>query len=427
MTNNKNKQKSNQISPNKRGKVGTMMTKLKIGRGITLKGDGTYSAIPTTNNHYSLMGNAFSGNRVGSVMGPGQIIGSGTYKLKGPNTVWDTGSSVPIMHNDQSKVRFCHREYVGQISSSAAFTIQYNEQINPTNQLLFPYLSGIAGNFQEYKFKGLCFYFKSTSADALNSTNTALGAVMMSAQYRSDAPAPSSKVQMLNEMWSVDGRPSANLGMPVEVSPVESPLNILYCGDGSSGTNDPKFFNLAKLFVATQGSQATADIGELHVCYDIELYKPILSLSAGPYEANCARYSSVLVTTANQVGTPVIYRNVGLPITVSLVGGATRILLDSPALGATYSIQLIGTAATAASFAFTAIGGGTFVTTFSNNTGVAGTSAASASPFTGVFTCFVTADSTPGSDFALDITGTYVGLSFLDIFVTQVTGSILGA
>jgi len=232
-----------------------------------------------------------AGNGISNFFGGGKIFGSGAYSLQSPNTAWDIGNQVPAMHTNNSNIRFAHKEYIGQVNTSIAFTMQYDEQVNPTNSVLFPYLSSMASNFQEYKFKGLCFYYKSTSADALNSTNTALGAIIMAAQYRADAAAPVGKVQMLNEMWSTDGRPSANIGMPVECSPLECPLNILYCGDGSSGTNDPKFYNLAQFYLATAGSQAVADAGELWVTYDIELFKPILSPTTGPFSANCGRYS----------------------------------------------------------------------------------------------------------------------------------------
>lgn len=366
------------------------------------------------------------GDAISGFFGGGKIFGSGAYKLQGGNTSWDVGNQVPAMHTNSSNIRLAHKEYVGQVTSSSAFTIQYNESVNPTNQVLFPYLSGIASSFQEYRFKGLCFYFKSTSADALNSTNTALGAIIMAAQYRADAPDPIGKVQMLNEMWSTDGKPSTNIGMPLECSPAECPLNILYCGDGSSGSNDPKFFDLAKFFLASQGSQATADVGELWVTYDIELYKPILSLSTGPYSSNCGRYSGIAATTAFPIGVQVKNKGYGLPFAVSYTAGVFILTITSPGLGSVFNVQLMAVSATTSSITFNAVAGATLALTYQNNTanGVSTTPAA-VSPYSSTFQCFLVSDVTAGSDIAIQFNCAYVGATTTDLFIQQVVPSLI--
>jgi len=258
-----------------------------------IRGKGSYSSSASAMGNSYLSGNNFS-------LFSGTWNGKGSYRLTGGNSCWDSAGQVPIMHSDGGRIRFAHKEYIGQIASSVAYTNQFSDVINPANPDMFPYLSGISGSFQEYKFRGLAFSFKSTSADALNSTNTALGMVAMAVQYRSDATAPTSKLQLLNEMWSVDAKPSENVSMPVECAPKESPMNLLYVGTGSAASNDPKFYNLGRLVVATQGSQAAADIGELWVSYDIELYKPIMDLgAAGPLGGTTAHYTGTTQTTAN--------------------------------------------------------------------------------------------------------------------------------
>lgn len=72
--------------------------------------------------------------------------------------------------------RISHREYVGDVVSGPSNSFTYKTySLNPGNSSLFPWLSVISENFESYKFHGLVFEFKSMSADALNSTNTALG------------------------------------------------------------------------------------------------------------------------------------------------------------------------------------------------------------------------------------------------------------
>jgi predicted nucleic acid-binding Zn ribbon protein len=75
-----------------------------------------------------------------------------------------------------------HREYITDIvTSSTAGAFSYvTYSINPGQDSLFPWLSNIAQCFEAYKMHGLVFEYKSMSADALNSTNTALGQVILS-------------------------------------------------------------------------------------------------------------------------------------------------------------------------------------------------------------------------------------------------------
>lgn len=214
------------------------------------------------------------GNLAGSMFGFPKIFGSGSYQMS--NSLWSATQQVPIMHSSNESIRLKHREYIGDVSmAGAAFTTtQY--AINPGLANLFPFLSSVADNFQEYSFRGLVFEYKSTSATALVSgTNTAMGAVMLAAQYRADAPAFSNKTQLLNEMWSVDTVPSQNIVLPIECSPAETPIHQQYVRTGSV-TGDQKLYDLATLTVATSGGQAgqTNIVGELWVSYDIELFKP---------------------------------------------------------------------------------------------------------------------------------------------------------
>jgi len=126
------------------------------------------------------------GNSISSMFGFPKIFGSGNYTMQ--NSCWNAQSQVPIMHSANESVVIKHREYIADVSMvGAAFNLTtYN--INPGLSTSFPYLNNVASNFQQYRFKGLVFEFKTTSATALVSgTNTAMGSVMLAVQYRSDA------------------------------------------------------------------------------------------------------------------------------------------------------------------------------------------------------------------------------------------------
>jgi len=226
------------------------------------------------------------GNLASNFFGFPKIFGSGSYTMT--NSCWNATSQVPIMHSSNEAVRIRHREYISDVSmNGAAFTLT-NIAVNPGLASSFPYLSAVAQNFQEYSFKGLVFEYKTTSATALASgSNTAMGSVMLAAQYRADASSFTNKTQLLNEMWSVDTVPSASVILPVECSPVETILPRQYVRTGAV-TGDIKLFDLCSLSVATSGGQSgqTNVVGELWVSYDVELSKPQLgSTVAAPGSA----------------------------------------------------------------------------------------------------------------------------------------------
>lgn len=217
------------------------------------------------------------GNLASSFFGFPKVFGSGSYAMT--NSCWNSSQQVPVMHNSNESIRIRHREYITDINMNGPLFQTYPFAINPGLPQSFPYLSAIAQNFQEYSFKGLVFEFKTTSATALVSgSNTAMGSVMLAAQYRADAPVFTNKTQLLNEMWSVDTVPSQNVILPVECNPAETTLPRQYVRTGSV-TGDIKLFDLCQLVVATYGAQTSQNnvVGELWVSYDVELSKPQLA------------------------------------------------------------------------------------------------------------------------------------------------------
>ncbi len=262
--------------------------------------------------------NTFLGN-LGMMAGNGisKIFGLGAYKMKA-NSLYDssTGSQVPFMHSTNESVVFRHREYLGDVSSSILF--QSNPfAVNPGLQATFPYLSTIASAFQEYRFRGMVVEYKSTSSTVVTGANTAMGTVSLVAQYRSDAPALTSKVAVLNEMWSAEGRPSDTFIMPIECDPKENPMRIQYVRTGALPAGaDIKTFDLCKFSCVTQGQQTAGTvIGELWISYEVELYKPILA--SGANDLNIGSYSCVLSGVANATplgtsGLTPVYDTIGI-------------------------------------------------------------------------------------------------------------------
>jgi len=214
---------------------------------------------------------------------------------------------VPAMHSSRESTIIRHREYVADVvSSPTANTFQINTlSVNPGIDTTFPWLSTIAQQFQEYHIKGMVVEYVSTSADALNSVNTALGTVMIASRYRANSAPFVSKQQMLNEYFSCDSKPANSFVHPIECNPRESPSNLLYVRTGATGfaNDDLKWYDLCEIDIATTGFQGSSVVcGEIWISYEIELFKPQLS-GALALETQYAHYGLTAASAAHYYGT----------------------------------------------------------------------------------------------------------------------------
>jgi hypothetical protein len=216
----------------------------------------------------------------------GKIFGSGDYKIGAAPVVNSLfkGSrpkgATDVSFGGDGSIRIRKKEYVQDIISGPLAGKWNNDtwDINPGNRKLFPYLCRIAANFQCYKMHGCCFEFKSLSANALNSTNTALGTVVGCIDYNAASGPFTGKQDMLNSLGSVDVKPSDSFLMGLECDPKRLPLNELYVAVNSYRPGeDRKTYDMGVLNIATVGLQAAnVSLGELYVIYDVELMLPVL-------------------------------------------------------------------------------------------------------------------------------------------------------
>lgn len=219
------------------------------------------------------------GKYIPSYKGAHQMIkGSGEYGVgsEDRNYVKVGSSQPPSFGSNRTIVK--HREFIGSIISSTGFSVnKFN--INPGDEATFPWLSSLAQNYEKYRPLGIVFEYISTSANALNSTNTALGNVMMLTRYNGiTGSAPSSELEFLNSENAVTGAPSENIMSGVELAKNFNPLDTLYIRTGLDDEDGKaQWYDIGDFYIATNGMQA-ADviIGKLYVTYEIELLSPVL-------------------------------------------------------------------------------------------------------------------------------------------------------
>lgn len=224
------------------------------------------------------------GQKVGSLAHYiGRIFGSGDYMQSAPvksNSILQPQAPTFNTKSGVATVNIRHREFLGDVITSSTiggFSIN-SFPLNPGLSATFPWLSDVCGqSFQQYRINGMVFEFRSMSSDALNSTNTALGSVVMCTDYDSaDAPF-NSKQQMENTEFGVSCKPSSNMIHAIECAPRVTTATELYVRAFAPPSNtDIRLYDWGRTYIATTGFQAASvNIGELWVSYDITLIKAI--------------------------------------------------------------------------------------------------------------------------------------------------------
>jgi hypothetical protein len=226
------------------------------------------------------------GTAIGGLIGSGvgllsNITGSGAYRIK-ENTLIRAS---PVPNFGPSCIRIKHREYIADVvSSSVAGNFSLSSfSLNPGVPGTFPWLSTIAQCYEEYKFNGLVFEFVSTSANALNSTNTALGKVILATDYNASNENFLSMQEMMATEFSNYGKPAESLLHAIECATDQRPMILSYIRQNAQPANtDIKMYDLGNFQVATFGLQGTSvNVGSLWVTYDITFCKPILPPEPG--------------------------------------------------------------------------------------------------------------------------------------------------
>lgn len=228
------------------------------------------------------------GALVGAAAGSGlsKIMGFGAYRVKS-NSLIDEGQSPAAMHSTNSGLRVRHREYICDIVSSSSSNIFKSDTfpINPGQSLVFPWLSPIASQYEQYKILGMVFEFKTLSADAIASsqTNMTIGGIIMSTNYNAAAPVFANKQAMDNAEYTTSAKPSQSFYHAIECAPGSYATSQLFVRNGAVPANaDVRMYDLGNFQIASFGIAAQSVVlGELWCSYEIELSKPVSNFASG--------------------------------------------------------------------------------------------------------------------------------------------------
>lgn len=247
----------------------------------------------------SLLGMPALGRGAGKLVN--RIFGQGDYVLNAPKQNSLMGQGPPSFSPLTSGFRLSHREYIKDMTSSINFDTE-SFPINPGLPALFPWLSTVAANFEEYVIHGMVVYLNTTSGTAVSSTNTALGLWGAVTQYDPDDPDFINKQQCENYVGCQSAVPFHSLMHGIECAPQSNVLNRKYVRTGDIDS-ELKFYDWGKFQYFSQGSQASNTIGEMWVSYDISFYKPRLPQHGTLSGADSYRRVGGAFGTTNMFGT----------------------------------------------------------------------------------------------------------------------------
>nr|QDH87395.1 MAG: hypothetical protein H3Bulk42153_000002 [Riboviria sp.] len=370
-----------------------------------------------------MFGNASVGRGIGRWLGTGigSIFGSGDYTLAGNSPSYNVmmnGSQIPKFDSTRQTNVVCHREYLGDIPGTAAFT---NRQypLNPGMAVTFPWLSTVASNYQEYKFHGIVFEFRSLITDFV--TSGAPGVVVMSTNYNSDAPVYTTKQQMENAEFAVSTKPTINLMHGVECDDKQTILPQRYVRDSAPPTGqDLRLYDLGNFQFATS-SNPVQNLGELWVSYCVELFKPSQADSSS-LPGNGRHIVRTGAAAATPLGTTAVSSTGNLAVTADAAG--VNITQAPP--GVVYKIDFYwaGSAALVTIPAFALNGNTTTVLRLQNGgaSTVVMPSGAVSSATLGA-TIFIKSVASIAADLGIALPtagGVFPGSNTLDIYVTQI-------
>jgi len=212
------------------------------------------------------------------------ITGSGDYHFTPSSLVHGNMGTGQAPSFGRTQFRMRRRELIGTVVSSPTageFDIS-TFRVNPGIASTFPWLSGIANNFESWKPHGIALEFVSSSGDAVGSTNTALGTVILAPQYNPYGNDPTDRLTLEGFPGAQSCVPASNLLLGLECRPKDRQATSLLIRNSnvntaSFGSSSDSLFDLCDVFVATVGCQGTSvTLGELWLTYDIELFNPVV-------------------------------------------------------------------------------------------------------------------------------------------------------
>jgi len=218
----------------------------------------------------------------------------------GPQTVLRSGvaasyssrivSRSPRITTSVGSKRIQHRELVlTSVAGSTSFTVQKTLQLNPGLAATFPWLSVECQNWTQYTVHAL------TAEWVPILPTSSAGDVLISPNYNSSKPAPTTEQQAANNKDSVMDSVWQCILAPLDPAGMMgiAPRRFIR---SANIAGDIKTFDVGNLFICTNNEAGSSAAGKLYLSYDIEFFEP----EDDPSESTYPQQTSMFVNTSNQ-------------------------------------------------------------------------------------------------------------------------------
>lgn len=267
-------------------------------------------------------------------------------------------------------------ECLGPVSTAVNFAIQQSLVLNAGNSVTFPWLGSIAPKFEYYRFKKLALRFESSSGYSVASTNTALGTMLVNANYDILDPAFASQIEM--EAYGggklvTEKEPNITFTHRIEENGIRGGVAggwryvlpstaTTAAGQPYPASSSAHDYDIGLLQIASAGAQAASVAGRVFMCYEVEFANP--KLVPGAPVGAVAHFSSIAATTANNFASAALQSGATLG---GVTLGTNTIVFPANVPG-NYKIDInIMGATSATGFSVSSVGTGTALNFYSQS------------------------------------------------------------
>lgn len=194
--------------------------------------------------------------------------GKGGKNVSAPAAQSSTSKrGVPSMTSTNGGLRVKHSELVGVVSGAINYSILTYE-VNPAIDVTFPWLSGVAENFESYRLYGLSMRYVPRCPTTTN------GTIMISCDYNSADPTavlgPSTEQALMATPGAVETPAWASISFRLD----PKRFNLDKYFTRSSGAVSNELYDPAFLYLGVVAFASNDVVGRLFIDYDIELLTP---------------------------------------------------------------------------------------------------------------------------------------------------------
>jgi len=238
----------------------------------------------------------------------------------------NTGSRL-VKNSPKNEVRMSRREYITDITPQSGWSV-FKLAINPGDSSSFPWLSGVARNFEKYVINRLSIQYKTGQSSIIP------GKIQMGPDFDPSDPSPNTKKELLTYTLACDGPVWQNFQLDIPKGYLMNQRKY-YVRSLGQEVNDLKLYDACNVFIGSDANSTELSyLGEIWIDYDITLYEPQAPLIQNSL-VSLAKYYRFIngVTNDAPFGTGLI---------PEIESGSLDVTLDMPGNSITFNEPWVG-------------------------------------------------------------------------------------